>query len=297
MASYIVEGGERLEGEVNVSGSKNASLPIIAASILSGKTTTLYNVPNIYDTKTTLEILKLLGCTVTKKHGKIIIDSKNIKSQEIPNELMRKMRSSVILAGAILGRFKHAIFSYPGGCDIGTRPIDLHLKGFEKLGIKIEEGSGYIKCSCDKIVGNNIQLDFPSVGATENIILASIFAEGETIITNAAMEPEIIDLQNFLNKMGAKVEGAGTNVIKITGVKNLKNVSYNIMPDRIEAGTLLCMGAISGGELVLNNAKQEHITPVVLESRSGRIDTQAAFPNIKLNRILIQETCTPVKIQ
>ena len=273
MASYIVEGGERLEGEVNVSGSKNASLPIIAASILSGKTTTLYNVPNIYDTKTTLEILKLLGCTVTKKHGKIIIDSKNIKSQEIPNELMRKMRSSVILAGAILGRFKHAIFSYPGGCDIGTRPIDLHLKGFEKLGIKIEEGSGYIKCSCDKIVGNNIQLDFPSVGATENIILASIFAEGETIITNAAMEPEIIDLQNFLNKMGAKVEGAGTNVIKITGVKNLKNVSYNIMPDRIEAGTLLCMGAISGGELVLNNAKQEHITPVVhkLEEAGAKI--------------------------
>ena len=176
MASYIVEGGERLEGEVNVSGSKNASLPIIAASILSGKTTTLYNVPNIDDTKTTLEILKLLGCTVTKKNEKIIIDSKNIKSQEIPNELMRKMRSSVILAGAILGRFKHAIFSYPGGCDIGTRPIDLHLKGFEKLGIKIEEGSGYIKCSCDKIVGNNNQLDFPSVGATENIILASTFA-------------------------------------------------------------------------------------------------------------------------
>ena len=283
MASYIVEGGERLEGEVNVSGSKNASLPIIAASILSGKTTTLYNVPNIYDAKTTLEILKLLGCTVTKKHGKIIIDSKNIKSQEIPNELMRKMRSSVILAGAILGRFKHAIFSYPGGCDIGTRPIDLHLKGFEKLGIKIEEGSGYIKCSCDKIVGNNIQLDFPSVGATENIILASIFAEGETIITNAAMEPEIMDLQNFLNKMGAKVEGAGTNVIKITGVKNLKNVSYNIMPDRIEAGTLLCMGAISGGELVLNNAKQEHITPVV-----HKLEEAGAKITLEKNRIILK---------
>ena len=283
MASYIVEGGERLEGEVNVSGSKNASLPIIAASILSGKTTTLYNVPNIYDTKTTLEILKLLGCTVTKKNGKIIIDSKNIKSQEIPNELMRKMRSSVILAGAILGRFKHAIFSYPGGCDIGTRPIDLHLKGFEKLGIKIEEGSGYIKCSCDKIVGNNIQLDFPSVGATENIILASIFAEGETIITNAAMEPEIIDLQNFLNKMSAKVEGAGTNVIKITGIKNLKNVSYNIMPDRIEAGTLLCMGAISGGELVLNNAKQEHITPVV-----HKLEEAGAKITLEKNRIILK---------
>ena len=283
MASYIVEGGERLEGEVNVSGSKNASLPIIAASILSGKTTTLYNVPNIYDTKTTLEILKLLGCTVTKKNGKIIIDSKNIKSQEIPNELMRKMRSSVILAGAILGRFKHAIFSYPGGCDIGTRPIDLHLKGFEKLGIKIEEGSGYIKCSCDKIVGNNIQLDFPSVGATENIILASIFAEGETIITNAAMEPEIIDLQNFLNKMGAKVEGAGTNVIKITGVKNLKNVSYNIMPDRIETGTFLCLAVATKGNLILENTNAEHITPVITKLQEADCKIEIEKNKIKIN--------------
>lgn len=159
---------------------------------------------------------------------------------------MRKMRSSVILAGAIIGRFKNAIFTYPGGCDIGSRPIDLHLKGFEKLGIKIEENSGFIRCFCDRIIGANIHLDFPSVGATENIILASVLAEGETIITNAAMEPEIVDLQNFLNKMGAKVEGAGTNVVKVTGVKRLKGASYNIMPDRIEAGTLLCMTAITG---------------------------------------------------
>ena len=246
MASYIIEGGKKLEGSANVSGSKNASLPIIAASILSGKKSTLYNVPNIQDTKITLEILKLLGAKTTKKNGKIIIDSQNIKSKEIPDELMRKMRSSVILAGAILGRFREATFSYPGGCDIGSRPIDLHLKGFRKLGIKIEEDGGYIRCTADKIVGSDIHLDFPSVGATENIILASVFAEGETIITNAAMEPEIVDLQDFLNKMGAKIEGAGTNIIKITGVKQLKDVSYNIMPDRIEAGTLLCMVAITG---------------------------------------------------
>ena len=147
------------------------------------------------------------------------------------------------------------------------------LKNLEKLGINIEKGSGYIKCSCDKIVGNNIQLDFPSVGATENIILASIFAEGETIITNAAMEPEIVDLQNFLNKMGAKVEGAGTNIIKITGVKSLKSVSYNIMPDRIEAGTLLCMTAITGGEIVANNLNVEHINPIInkLEEAGSKI--------------------------
>ena len=273
MASYIVEGGRKLEGEVSVSGSKNASLPIMAACILSGKTTTLYNVPNIQDTKVTLKILEVLGCRINKKNGKIIIDSKDIKSNEIPDELMRKMRSSVVLAGAIIGRFKKATFSYPGGCDIGTRPIDLHLKGFQKLGVKIEESGGIINCTCDKIVGNNIQLDFPSVGATENIILAAIFAEGETVITNAAMEPEIVDLQEFLNKMGAKVEGAGTNIIKITGVKNLKNVSYNIMPDRIEAGTLLCMSAITGGEVVVKNIRIEHITPIIhkLEETGSRI--------------------------
>lgn len=221
----------------------------------------------------TLEILQLLGAKVTKKNSKIIIDSQNIKLQEIPDELMRKMRSSVILAGAILGRFRKAKFSYPGGCDIGTRPIDLHLKGFEKLGINIEESGGFINCYADKIVGSDIHLDFPSVGATENIILASIFAEGETIITNAAMEPEIVDLQDFLNRMGAKVEGAGTTAIRIKGVKNLKNVSYNIMPDRIEAGTMLCMAAATGGEVVLNDVRIEHISPIIhkLEETGNKI--------------------------
>ena len=273
MASYIIEGEKKLEGEVKISGSKNASLPIIAASILNGKTSTLYNVPNIQDTRTTLEILQLLGAKVTKKNGKIIIDSQNIKSQEIPDELMSKMRSSVVLAGAILGRFKKAVFSYPGGCDIGTRPIDLHLKGFENLGVKIEENGGLIKCYADKIVGSDIHLDFPSVGATENIVLASIFAEGETVITNAAMEPEIVDLQNFLNRMGANVEGAGTTVIRIRGVKNLKNASYNIMPDRIETGTILCMAAATGGEVILNNVKIEHINPIIhkLEEAGNKI--------------------------
>ena len=221
----------------------------------------------------TLEILQLLGAKVTKKNSKIIIDSQNIRLQEIPDELMRKMRSSVILAGAILGRFRKARFSYPGGCDIGTRPIDLHLKGFEKLGINIEESGGFINCYADKIVGSDIHLDFPSVGATENIILASIFAEGATVITNAAMEPEIVDLQDFLNRMGAKVEGAGTTAIRITGVKNLKSVSYNIMPDRIEAGTMLCIAAATGGKIVLNDVRIEHISPIIhkLEEAGNKI--------------------------
>lgn len=177
MSSYIIEGGKRLEGSLNVSGSKNASLPIIAASILNGGTSKLYNVPNIHDTQTTLKILKILGCKVDRKNDKIVIDSSRMSKHEIPDDLMRQMRSSVVLAGAIIARFKNAVFSYPGGCDIGSRPIDLHLKSLRKLGINIEEVAGYIKCKCDKIIGANIHLDFPSVGATENVILASVFAE------------------------------------------------------------------------------------------------------------------------
>ncbi len=177
MSSYIIEGGRKLEGTVDISGSKNASLPIIAASILNGGIIKLYNVPNIYDTQTTLKILEILGCKIDKKNGKIIIDSRNMNSHQIPDDLMRQMRSSVVLAGAILARFKYTIFSYPGGCDIGSRPIDLHLKALKKLGINIEKEAGYIKCKCNEIIGNEIHLDFPSVGATENVILASVFAK------------------------------------------------------------------------------------------------------------------------
>ena len=263
MLSYIISGGKRLEGETYVSGSKNASLPIIAASILNGGTTKLYNVPNIHDTQMMFEILKKLGCKVKRNNGKIIINSNELKSNEIPDELMRQMRSSVIIVGAMLGREKKAKFSYPGGCDIGARPIDLHLKAFKELGVEIKEESGYISCNAEKILGTDIHLDFPSVGATENIMLLSTLGEGETKIINAAMEPEIVDLQNFLNKMGAKITGAGSNVIKITGVKQLKDVSYNIMPDRIEAGTLLCAVAQSGGKLKLKKVVPEHLTSVL----------------------------------
>lgn len=263
MSSYIIEGGRRLEGEVEVSGSKNASLPILAATILNKGNTKLYNVPNIHDTKITQEILKYLGCKIKKNNGKIEINSKKITKREIPEQLMRQMRSTVILAGSILGRFKEVTFSYPGGCDIGTRPIDLHLAAFKKLGVNISEDSGFITCKCDKIIGTNIDLDFPSVGATENIILASVYADGITKISNAAMEPEIVDLAKFLNKMGAKIEGAGTNIIKITGVEKLKDVSYSIMPDRIEAGTLLCAVAITGGKVKLNKVIPEHINQIL----------------------------------
>ena len=263
MSIYIIEGGKRLHGESYVSGSKNASLPIMAASILNKGITKLYNVPNIHDTQMMIEILKSLGCKVKKNQNKIVIDSRNVCKYEIPENLMHQMRSSVIFAGAILGRYKKAIFSYPGGCDIGSRPIDLHLKGFEKLGVNINKNFGKIICNVEEIVPCEINLDFPSVGATENIMLVSCLANGTTTIVNSAMEPEITDLQNFLNQMGAKISGAGTNIIKIQGVNKLKDVSYNIMPDRIEAGTLLGATAITGGEILLKKVEINHITPII----------------------------------
>ncbi len=275
MSEYIIKGGRKISGEVTISGSKNAALPIIAASILNKGKTTLYNVPNIHDTQMMFEILNKIGGKVTKKNNKVIIETSKINKYEIPEDLMRQMRSSVIFAGSLVGRYKKATFSYPGGCDIGTRPIDLHLKAFEKLGINIQKNYGNISCICDKITGEKIDLDFPSVGATENAILASCLGEGKTIITNAAREPEIIDLQNFLNKMGAKIKGAGSNKIEINGVKQLKDVSYNIMPDRIETGTFLCIAAMTGGSLKLKNADATHITPVInkLEESGCKIET------------------------
>ena len=263
MAEYIIEGGKKAEGEVTISGSKNASLPIIAATILNRGKTTLYNVPNIHDTQMMFEIIKNLGAKISKKGKKVIVDTTNINSYEILEYLMRQMRSSVIIVGALLGRYKKATFSYPGGCDIGTRPIDLHLKAFEKLGININKNYGNITCSCDKILAEKIDLEFPSVGATENTILASCLGEGKTTITNAAREPEIIDLQNFLNKMGAKIQGAGSSKIEIEGVKKLKDISYSIMSDRIEAGTFLCMAAMTNGNMLLKNVKSENIIPVI----------------------------------
>lgn len=283
MASYIIKGGEKLEGIVKISGSKNAALPILAATVLNVGKTTLYNVPNIQDTQMMFKILETLGGKVEKKNNKIIIDTSKINKFEIPEELMHKMRSSVILAGALLGRYKKAIFSYPGGCDIGSRPIDLHLRSFEKLGINVVQNYGNIICDAEKIKGEKIDLDFPSVGATENAILASVLAEGTTTITNAAREPEIIDLQNFLNKMGAKIIGAGTNEIRITGVKKLKDISYNIMPDRIETGTFLCLAVATKGNLILENTNAEHITPVITKLQEADCKIEIEKNKIKIN--------------
>ena len=263
MKEYVIEGGKCLSGSTYVSGSKNASLPILAATILNAGTTKLYHVPRIRDTKITLEILRLLGCKIKLNNDKIVINSKNMNQVEIPEEQMRQMRSTVILAGAILGRFKEAVFSYPGGCDIGARPIDLHIAAFRKMGVTVKEEAGYIRCKCDGLKGANIHLEFPSVGATENIILAAVKAEGVTKITNAAMEPEIMDMVKLLKQMGAKITGEGTNEVEIIGVDSLKDTSYQIMPDRIEAGTLLCFAAGTGGSIELKSAEPLHMIPIL----------------------------------
>lgn len=283
MKRYVIEGGNKLEGSTYVSGSKNASLPIIASTLLNKGINKLYNVPNIHDTKMMLKILEKLGCKVKKEKGKIIIDSRKVTNHKIPDDLMSQMRSSVIIAGALLSRSKKVTFTYPGGCDIGSRPIDLHLKSFEKLGVNVKEEFGELICKADEILGNDIHLDFPSVGATENIMLASVLSKGITKIYNAAMEPEIIDLQNALNSMGAKVQGAGTNNIIIKGVEKLKDLSYNIIPDRIEAGTLLCATAITGGNIKLKKVIPEHI-----ETLTNKLEEMGCEIKINKNEIILK---------
>lgn len=283
MSKFIIQGGNRLEGEVKISGSKNAALPIIAATILNQGKTILYNVPNIQDVQTMFEIIREIGGKVSKKNNKIIVDTSKVHRLEIPDNLMRKMRSSVILAGALIGKYKEARFSYPGGCEIGSRPIDLHLKGFEKLGIEIKEEFGEIFCKSEEIRGTQINLDFPSVGATENIILASCLGKGTTTLTNAAKEPEIEDLIKFLNKMGARINGVGTDKIEIIGVKKLTEESYNIMPDRIETGTYLVAGGITGGNIKVINSNSEHIEPILNKLEEANCKLKVEKNTIEIN--------------
>lgn len=283
MKSYVIEGGKKLIGNVKISGAKNASLPILAATLLNSKDNILYNIPNITDINIMIEILKFLGCKVKRNSGKIVINSRDVIDYSIPETLMRKMRSSVIIAGALISRLKKVEFSYPGGCDIGARPIDLHLEAFKKMGIEVFENGGKIRCESKKIVGNTIDLDFPSVGATENIILVAALAEGTTYINNAAREPEIVDLVKFLNKMGAKIEGEGTGNIKIIGVKTLKSISYNIMPDRIEAGTFLCAAATTSGHIIIDNIQNNALSCV-----SSKLKDCGCSINISKNSMEIQ---------
>lgn len=272
MEKLIVKGGNRLVGAVKTSGAKNAVLPIIAASILGTTPSHLDEVPMLEDVHTISEVLKCLGLAVKCSPEKNVldIDSTEITSYEAPYELVRTMRASFLVMGPLLARIGKARISMPGGCAIGARPIDIHLKGFEALGVKIEQGHGYIEASAPEgLKGTSIYFDFPSVGATENIMMAASLAEGTTILENAAEEPEIVDLANYLNKMGAKIRGAGTDTIRIEGVDKLHGADYTIIPDRIEAGTYMIAAAMTGGDVVVENVLPEHQKPLIAKLREA----------------------------
>lgn len=294
---YIIQGGETLSGRIKVQGSKNSSLPILAATILNGRKNTICDVPKIKDIEVMTQILSYLGTNIVKKDNIIEIDSKNVNSFDVPEQLMREMRSSIVLMGALLGRFGRAKVSYPGGCEIGPRPIDLHLKGLSLMGVNFSEGHGFLYAKTNGLKGADIHLDFPSVGATENLMLAGVLAKGTTIIRNVAKEPEVVDLQNFLNRMGAHIKGAGTDTIKIEGcqIQDLKPVNtYTIIPDRIAAGTYLVAAAITRGHILLTNVITEHLEPILaklretgcmINSSNGEIELYVDKPLVSLDSL------------
>ena len=276
MEKLVITGPTPLRGDVKISGAKNAAVAIIPATILINGICTIENLPNISDVKSYFEILESLGIKITwiNRHT-VQVDSRNITSSTAPLDLTRKFRASYYLIGALLGRCGRAEAGLPGGCNLGPRPIDKHIKGFEALGANVDVSSGNITATCENLKANSIYMDIVSVGATMNIILASVLAEGTTTIDNAAKEPHIVDLANFLNTMGADIRGAGTDVIKINGVKELKgNATYSIVPDQIEAGTFMLAAIASKGDVTIHNCITKHLEPVIakIQEIGGNVD-------------------------
>lgn len=269
MAEFVITGGNRLSGDIAVSGGKNAVLPIMAASVMANSPCILHNAPDLVDVKVMSEILRSLGVAVERINSgrSLYIDPTNLHSSVVDDKLMRQVRSSIFLIGPLVAKVGRATVSYPGGCDIGQRPIDQHLKGLSALGVVFEEAHGNIIAEARKLQGTDIHLDIPSVGATENIMMCAALTPGVTIIRNAAKEPEIVDLQNFLNSMGAKIRGAGTDVIRIEGVSSLRGCEHMVMPDRIEVGTLMVAAAITQGDIYITNAVAEHVQAVTSKLR------------------------------
>jgi len=264
---YIVMGGNRLVGEISAGGAKNSVLPVMAATLLAEGKMVIENVPYLSDVEVMKEVLECVGASVTHKQYRLEVEVGELQTSEIPETLTRKLRASNLVMGALLARTGKADVAYPGGCEIGSRPLDLHLKGLQMLGATIEERGGFIKARAKQLMGAEIHLDFPSVGATENLMLAAVKAEGTTIIRNAAKEPEIIDLQNFLNSMGGRVRGAGVGTIVIKGVKSLTGTEHEVIPDRVEVSTYMVAGAITHGDVTIKNAIPEHVEPVIAKMR------------------------------
>ena len=269
MAKIIVKKSDPLKGSVRIDGAKNAVLPIIAATLLAKGKSVLREVPNLKDVHVISDLLRHLGAEVEYKGTTLTVDATNLTTYDAPYELVRKMRASFLVMGPLLARFNQTKISMPGGCAIGTRPIDLHLKGFKALGAEVVMDHGFVEAKTDRLTGSKLYLDFPSVGATENIMMAAVLAEGTTIIENAAEEPEIVDLANFLNEMGADVKGAGTNTIRIKGVKELKATQHDVIPDRIEAATFMVAAAMTKGDITVENIILEHLKPVTAKLREA----------------------------
>ncbi|MDR2519864.1 MAG: UDP-N-acetylglucosamine 1-carboxyvinyltransferase [Eubacteriaceae bacterium] len=297
MSKYIVNGRKRLEGELSVQGAKNSALPIMAACVLNSGETVLHNVPDILDVRIMVKILTSIGCTIKRDNVDLSINARGLTSNLVSEQLVSQMRSSIMLLGALIAQQKVVQFSFPGGCDIGLRPIDIHLKGLRDLGADVREEHGFIMVDGSGISANNIILNYPSVGATENLILATIFAPGVTSISNAAKEPEIIDLQNFLNGMGARVYGAGTNTIYVEGVEKLHDSEYTIMADRIVAGTMLCAVNITGGRVFFKDLPLDVIkapyfklmeTGMQIQPSSGGIVAESAGKIKAVDSIITQ---------
>lgn len=298
MEKLVINGGRKLQGRVKISGAKNAVLPIIAATLLGQDAPSkLEEVPALEDVRTLCSVLEQLGVKAVFDRDKntLAVDSSKIASWEAPYELVRKMRASFLIIGPLLARCGKARISLPGGCAIGSRPIDLHLKGFEAMGAQIDIGHGYIDAVAPEgLQGARIYLDFPSVGATENIMMAASMAKGTTIIENPAQEPEIIDLANYLNVMGAKIRGAGTNVIKIEGVNHLSGKNYTIIPDRIEAGTYMVAAAMTQGDVYIENAISEHLKPVIAKLKEAGVEIEENIDGI---RVVCQQRTKAVDIK
>lgn len=264
MSKYIIEGGHKLSGEVKVHGAKNSSLPLLAATLLTADISAIENCPQITDLDAAKRILQHLGCEIKQEGNTLIVDTSVITCDDIPDELMREMRSSIVFLGAIVSRLHQCKISFPGGCELGARPIDLHVSSLQQMGLKIEEQHGCLDCFIDgKLKGANIALSFPSVGATENIMIAAALADGETTITNAAREPEIVDLAAYLNKCGARIKGAGESTIVISGVEKLHGCTHRVIPDRIVAATFMSAAAITRGDIVLIDVNPRDLISVI----------------------------------
>lgn len=277
MAKIIIEGGHRLEGTVRIGGAKNAVLPILAASLLaSSGTSQIEDVPALLDVSNMSDTVAALGATVEANGTTYRINAAHIESTEPPYDLVRRMRASFVVAGPLLARFGEAVIALPGGCNIGPRPVDLHIKGLEALGAQTVIENGYVRFIAPRggLKGSRVYLDIPSVGATQNIMMAACLAKGQTIIENAAKEPENVDLANYLNAMGARVRGAGTDTIRIDGVDSMQGATHTVIPDRIEAGTFLMAGAVMGNGVYVENAVSQHIVPLIakLEEAGARIE-------------------------